>query len=83
MQNVYRVLVDTDIDGTLYRCNDLVKLDKKIAAEPLVNNLIDDNDAAVGYLVEQGANPKEHALHAESHDEQANTETVKKKKGAK
>lgn len=46
-----RILVDQQIDGIPYRCNDVVDLPAELAKPLLEQGAIDDNKAAVAYCL--------------------------------
>lgn len=48
-----RILVDQQIDGTPYRCNDVVDLPAELANPLLEQGAVDDHKAAVAYCLNE------------------------------
>lgn len=67
-----RILVDTEIDGQPYRCNDAVELDEKLAAQAVKSGMADDAPEAVKYVTDAlKAKVKKHGAKAEQAKEPA------------
>jgi hypothetical protein len=54
-----RLLVDQDINGKNYKCNQVVILDADQAAALVEQGIADSSKAAVEYALKQGADPVE------------------------
>ncbi len=46
-----RILVDQQIDGTPYRCNDVVDIPTELAKPLIEQGAVDDNKVAVAYCI--------------------------------